>query len=181
MATAPHVCFGFLTKQGRMVKSMKRRFFVLEMGRLSYFEKPSGIDSPPYGIGWKGSLSMIKVTIQESTYSGDMTKILLVNLLDKRELLLVSDSAEDASRWRRALQLHIAFAATYPDIAFVEGDNFGEEKEKIRRASLLGGLEQDNPEHVTSSPVENDAADRLTVIPIPGFVMKVRREDKSKV
>jgi len=34
------------------------RYFVLELGKLTYYEKPS--DEPPYGISEKGSIPSLK-------------------------------------------------------------------------------------------------------------------------
>lgn len=48
---------GWLRKCGHMVKSWKKRYFVLDgtRGEVSYYEK--ALDFPPYGEGLKGAYS----------------------------------------------------------------------------------------------------------------------------
>lgn len=53
------VKLGWLKKRSRegLIKNTKTRFFVLENGKIKYYEKKQS-DSPPYGDKFKGELSL---------------------------------------------------------------------------------------------------------------------------
>lgn len=55
---------GWLKKRSRegLIKNVKNRFFVLEGGKIKYYEKK--IEIPPYGDKFKGELSLRGATVE---------------------------------------------------------------------------------------------------------------------
>jgi hypothetical protein len=198
-ASPPPICLGHLTKLGHVLKNWKKRFFVLEMGRLTYFEKPSGKDVPPYGVSQKGCMVLTNVQLQESVQEGErnsevLNQIYLVHEDSGKDLLLSAADYQDAQRWKDALQAHILFATVHSDMTYSDRDTEVEEKAKLRRASLLQTTdgrtsshdirlsgEKDPSEQALIIPQIIGSAEKITVRPTAGFVIKTRRESGIKV
>lgn len=183
------------------MKSWRKRFFVLEMGRLTYFEKPSGKDASPYGVNQKGCMVLTNVQLQESDQDAErnsdiLNQIYLVNVDNGKDLLLSASDYQDAQRWKDALQAHILFATVHSDMAYTDRDTDVEEKAKFRRASALltpnsgdrsqsqdirlSG-EKDSPDAIPLVPQIIGSAEKITIKPNAGFVIKTRRETGTKV
>jgi hypothetical protein len=208
MSIAPPVCLGYLTKLGHMVKSWKKRYFVLEMGRLTYFEKAviakdtsSPSLSPPYGVNQKGCMVLTNVQLQESDQEDDrnpsnvMNQIYLVHMDTGKDLLLSAPDYQDAQRWKEALQAHILFATIHADLAYAERDSMTEEIKKTRRASMIvpapapvAEFRSNSDPSAEKDPGEAagmtnalEPGDKITIKPTAGFVIKTRREGGMKV
>jgi len=96
---------GYINKQGRNVPTWNLRYFVLEKGKLVYYEKATADNEYPYGVNEKGSLpSLAGVSVE---VNGDN-----VNLTggDDRTLLLNFSSKVDLDAWVDAFNSHIAYA-----------------------------------------------------------------------
>jgi hypothetical protein len=52
----PAIVKGWLRKEGQSFKSWKKRYFVLNLGEIVYYEKPSS--NPPFGEKSKGKLAL---------------------------------------------------------------------------------------------------------------------------
>lgn len=180
------------------MKSWRKRFFVLEMGRLTYFEKPSGKDASPYGVNQKGCMVLTNVQLQESDQDSErnsdmLNQIYLVNIDSGKDLLLSAADYQDAQRWKEALQAHILFATVHADMAYTDRDTDVEEKAKFRRASALMSTERppsqdlrlsgekDSSDLISPIPQIIGSAEKITVKPNAGFVIKTRRETGTKV
>jgi hypothetical protein len=181
------------------MKSWRKRFFVLEMGRLTYFEKPSGKDASPYGVSQKGCMVLTNVQLQESDQESErnsdvLNQIYLVNEDSGKDLLLSAADYQDAQRWKEALQAHILFATVHSDMAYTDRDTDAEEKSKMRRASALLISSDIRPSSLDRLSGEKEASDlpplvpqiigsaeKITVKPTAGFVIKTRRESGTKV
>jgi hypothetical protein len=199
-AAPPPVCLGHLTKLGHRMKNWKKRFFVLEMGRLTYFEKPSGKDTSPYGVSQKGCMVLTNVQLQESDQDAErnadvLNQIYLLHEDTGKDLLLSAADYQDAQRWKEALQAHILFATVHSDMTYSERDTDVDEKAKMRRASMLRPStdgrppshelrlsgEKDPSELMMLTPQIIGSAEKITVRPTAGFVIKTRRESGIKV
>lgn len=205
MSSPPSICTGYLTKLGHVIKSWKKRYFVLEMGRLTYYEKQSNKDIPPYGINQKGCLVLTNVQLQESDQDNDknnegLNQIYLVHIDTGKDLLLSADDYSEAQRWKEALRSHILFATIHSDMAFTDRDTLNDEKAKMRRASQMvmssTSIDNGNSLLLTENRISNDKespdlsilsaqnniqSEKITVKPTPGFVIKTRRESGIKV
>lgn len=62
MNAAPPIKCGWLTKysrgRGTLIRNWKRRYFVLELGILKYYEKKLPSEEPPYGESLKGEVKL---------------------------------------------------------------------------------------------------------------------------
>lgn len=139
MSAPPPICTGYLTKLGHLIKSWKKRYFILEMGRLKYYEKQSS-DSSFLGIKQKGCMVLTNVQLQESEQENEkdsdiINQIYLIHIDSGKDLLLAADDYRDAQRWKEALREHILFATIHSDMAYTENDTIEDEKLKMRRAS----------------------------------------------
>lgn len=61
---APTIKKGYVMKQGHKHKNWKNRYFVLNEGKITYFENPA--DKPPYGTTQKGEMTLENVEISRS-------------------------------------------------------------------------------------------------------------------
>eukprot|EP00603_Paraphysomonas_imperforata_P010340 CAMPEP_0114479910 /NCGR_PEP_ID=MMETSP0104-20121206/16837_1 /TAXON_ID=37642 ORGANISM="Paraphysomonas imperforata, Strain PA2" /NCGR_SAMPLE_ID=MMETSP0104 /ASSEMBLY_ACC=CAM_ASM_000202 /LENGTH=116 /DNA_ID=CAMNT_0001655333 /DNA_START=113 /DNA_END=460 /DNA_ORIENTATION=+ len=98
LGSIPALLKGHFVKRGHFIKNWKSRFFVLELGRLSYFEKENSTGEPPYGEGFLKSIVLRNVGM---SHHDDPTMISLADRLDKRDLLMQASSEEDADVWRK--------------------------------------------------------------------------------
>lgn len=108
---------GVFSKRGHFRKNWKSRFFVLELGRLSYFEKenteekekkekekegggdtPVGQGSRIRGSGFLKSLVLRNVGL---THHDDPKMLVLVDGLTHFDLFLKASSVETAGIWRK--------------------------------------------------------------------------------
>lgn len=119
---APPLLKGYLVKRGHIVKSWKNRFFVLELGRLSYFEDISALpDQPPYGINLKGNISLANIIAGGQT--NDPMKIYLVDTVTHVELYMQANSPKEAKNWIQNLKVHAEFAKIYPSMTLLIDSN----------------------------------------------------------
>lgn len=107
LATAvPRLHSGFMSKQGQINRTWKKRFFVLDKGELAYFTSES---SPGSGIG-KEQVGEAIVLFHYKVSTPSMGKILLSKTTETgRELLLVTEDASKHEEWVRALGAHINY------------------------------------------------------------------------
>lgn len=136
--SGPPLVTGYLKKQGHVVRNWKRRFFVLEQGRLTYFEKTSGKEQPPYGINPKGCLVVGGMELQEpeEPTEEDRTKIYLIDVNTGKDLLVSAASESEASMWKEALYKHISFAQYNPSLVLQPGDDLNDDES--RRVAAIG-------------------------------------------
>lgn len=178
---------GFLKKRGQRIKTWKRRYVALELGRLSYFEKSNGTEEPPYGIGLKGSLSLLGYSV-EGGPKDDM--LLLVHQSDKREMLIEAENGiDDAANWRALLEHHIQFCNENPTLCLQIEATFQEDEAK--RAVVANKFAQDIRASLATplSDMKEDGDDDQRAVvsaPVPfklnpGFVIKSKRMDGMKI
>ena len=96
---------GVFSKRGHFRKNWKSRFFVLELGRLSYFEKENTdeatADTPGNcGIRFLKSLVLRNVGL---SHHDDPKMIVLVDRLTHSDLLMKASSVEMAELWRKVI------------------------------------------------------------------------------
>ena len=209
--SSPPLMTGWLQKQGHFVRNWKKRFFVLEMGRLQYFEKRSPKEGPPYGVNSKGCILMKHIELQEpdvdERHSEDANKIYLMDTETGKDLLVAANDYNESQMWKEALQAHIRFARFNPDLVLQPGDDFADDESK-RLSAQYANADSSVPirsiskawnaeEIVSTSPPSSYTADgggvlppgatasvgvgKVTVTPVPGFVIKTRRESGMKV
>jgi len=115
----PETLTGYLMKQGHDVRNWRKRYFVLESGRLSYYEKSSGKNEHPYGSRIKGSLSLQYVVAhlgeEKDTHDSHGNRIYLVDNSSGADLLISAADYEEAVLWNSLINKHIQFAKEYPD------------------------------------------------------------------
>ena len=104
---------GFLYKQSRgasFFKNWRKRYCVLEQGIFSYYEHKS--DEYPYGTGLKGTMTLKKAIIAETSTKGkESSKILIKSgLFEQEDLILDAETPENAEQWVKAIIKHIDFA-----------------------------------------------------------------------
>mmetsp|Transcript_24722 Transcript_24722/g.41804 ORF Transcript_24722/g.41804 Transcript_24722/m.41804 type:complete len:623 (+) Transcript_24722:84-1952(+) len=178
---------GFLKKRGQRIKTWKRRYVALELGRLSYFEKSNGTEEPPYGIGLKGSLSLLGYKVEDGP-KDDM--LLLVHHSDKREMLIeVENGADDAANWRALLEHHIQYSNANPTFCLQIEASFQEDE--AMRAIVANKFAHDIRSSLATPLVDEkmDSGDDQRAVmsaPVPfklnpGFVIKSKRMDGMKI
>jgi hypothetical protein len=201
---SPPLKIGWLQKQGHFVKNWKRRYFVLEMGRLQYFEKKCPKEAPPYGINSKGCITMSNMDMLEPEVdeknAEDANKIYLFDQVTGKDLLVSAADVIECLEWKNALKLHISFATQYPQLVLQAGDDSAEDETKrvsLQRTisiesgrspslSKAWGKEEDLAASSGAfSSSGGEAAEGggigVCVQPSPGFVIKTRRENGMKV
>ncbi|KAI9923122.1 hypothetical protein PsorP6_001652 [Peronosclerospora sorghi] len=92
-------CTGWLTKQGRTVKSWKRRFWTLHGTTLSYYKSERG--------ALVRTVDVVNVQTHVSIPHG-----LLVSTRSGRDLVLQADSTHERARWVQALRDAVASTTT---------------------------------------------------------------------
>jgi len=103
-SSLPSLKRGFIDIQGKLAaNNWINRYFVLELGKLTYYEKPS--DEPPYGISEKGSIPSLKG--KKVIDNGNMVAL---EGGKEREIKLKFDSEESKKQWSKAFERHIAYA-----------------------------------------------------------------------
>lgn len=113
---------------------------MLDTGRISYYEKTSGKNEPPYGVNLKGSMSLDNVKMQhaveeESEVESHPNRIYLIDSVTGVDLLISAADADECVLWKSLLKKHIDFSNKYPgDILSIE--EVGGDKSK-RRWSLF--------------------------------------------
>ena len=86
---------GYLTKLGKVVKSWKKRWFVLNGSQLSYYDKP--------GKKQLGSIDMskvIQVELNDDPKRENSFKIIIPNT---RTYVIIADSKQECLDWVNAL------------------------------------------------------------------------------
>lgn len=106
---------GFLKKTGHFMSTVHRRFFVLDMGVISYFEKedPAAVGK---GVNLKGQMHLSGANAEWS--AGGLTLNITNNSKDvktvaarvKSDLLLTAEKLQEAQEWRDSVADHIVFA-----------------------------------------------------------------------
>lgn len=185
---------GFLKKRGQRIKTWKKRYVVLELGRLSYFEKSTGTEEPPYGIGLKGSLSLRGYSVEDGPKD---SMLMLTHKTDKREMLIeVENGPDDAANWRALLEHHIKFCNDNPTLGLRVDASFLDDE--ANRAVVANKFREDIKNRESSivpfssdekADVDGSADDQRPVVmsaPVPfrlnpGFVIKSKRLDGRKV
>jgi hypothetical protein len=99
---------GYLSKRGhgRFRSNWKPRYFVLEMGRLSYFEKEDESGEPPYGRLFLKSLVLRNVSI---SHHDDASMILLIDSISGYDMRLKADSVDTAEVWRKVRRKNVLY------------------------------------------------------------------------
>lgn len=103
---SPPIKVGSLKKQGHVMRTWRRRYFVLDMGILSYFEKEG--EEKGFGTGQKGCINLCGAEVKWSpgldrlyvTAGGEASK----------DLLVQADTEDIAAEWNKALRQHIRYA-----------------------------------------------------------------------
>ena len=141
---------GYLKKEGHLVRSWKKRFFVLDMGLLVYYEKEGegnrvNPPRPPLGEGEKGRLTLAGATVTKEDGAGrlgvNMNRI-YISGKNSEDLLLEAETDMAADAWYRDIQLHIQFAENNPHLVDVDeqdGRLIGEDARGSDRRSSTDG------------------------------------------
>lgn len=95
-----HITKGWLTKQGGFVKNWKRRFFVLENNRLSYYDKED-LKKKRGTIDLDAAYS---ICLAPETKKPNSFKIIIPN---QRTFFITSDSKEDMDAWMKTIRSNI--------------------------------------------------------------------------
>lgn len=172
---------------------------------MQYFEKKGPREAPPYGINCKGCITMSNMDMQEpdvdARNSEDANKIYLYDKITGKDLLVSAGDYNECQDWKEAIKAHIIFAIQYPTLVLKAGDDSADDDTK--RESLQRTLSESNgrppsiskawgkdEELSSSSPGASAFASGESgeispggscVVPIPGFVIKTRRESGMKV
>ena len=212
--TSPQLLTGWLQKQGHFVRNWKKRFFVLEMGRLQYFEKKSPKEGPPYGVNSKGCILMTHIELQEpdvdEANSEDANKIYLMDTESGKDLLVAASDYKECQIWKETLQAHIRFARFNPDLVLQPGDDYADDESRrlsaqrmsaeslpIRSISKAWNAEElvhasgaanaalmeasrKSPPSGAGAGGGGGTATTFIIQPVPGFVIKTRRESGMK-
>jgi len=138
---------GFLKKEGHFFRNWQKRFFVLDMGVLKYYEKESasGRENPPrapYGESLKGTITLAGASVTKENAdarSGVGLNRIYISGKDAQDLLLEADTEMALDAWFHDIQQHVQFADNNPHLVDVEDDkNGGSAAERARK------LYQDN-------------------------------------
>lgn len=119
VAIPPKGVAGYFSKQGHLIKNWKRRFFVLDYGRLTYYKRAHEEGLTRIGHKMLGSMPLTCVEMDvcyhvENTYE-ESSRIYLNNIITGVDLLLQLPS-EVMGVWEAALRAHIFFASSSPDM-----------------------------------------------------------------
>lgn len=188
-AVLPVTHTGYLRKLGQKIKNWKRRFFVIELGRLTYFEKDDGSEEPPYGINMKGAVTLEGYEVEDGP-GNNMLR--LTHATEKRELTIEAEEGkEDVEFWRSLFESHILFCNENPTLFLQVGATFQEDEAKRAAAALkfrgrdrASSLANMQDTHGGESSTENAGALVSAPEPIqlnPGFVIKSKRVNGQKV
>jgi hypothetical protein len=193
----PDMKRGWLTKQGRnLFKSWKKRYFVLENGLMSYYE--SDLDLPPYGSKLKGQMSMRGARLDVYYDTGgirDEKRLYVAGGGAENDVLLEGTNSFEIRQWSVALEQHISFANERPEfVLFREDDERSSKNELIRENLDLAacspgeGLSPgfSSPTSLTRAWDAENIVNKMSFEPIsftptPGFVVKTRTGDGSKI
>jgi hypothetical protein len=125
----PKLKQGFIGKEGQFLKNWNIRYFVLDNGDLSYYEKPHNL--PPYGINKKGSGTFYYLMELLNEKVARLMKLLILSLVpslkgkslvedgdlmvkitggEARDILLKFTDNENKVEWMAALNEHIAYS-----------------------------------------------------------------------
>ena len=88
---------GTFSKRGHFRKNWKNRFFVLELGRLSYFDKENSTGEPPYGTKFLKSVSLRNFGMM---HHDNPCMIVLVDPTTNADLWMKATDVETAELWR---------------------------------------------------------------------------------
>lgn len=160
---------GWMKKKGHIIKNWKKRYFVLEKGRLRYYEH--ALEVSPFGRVEKGEISLKGSKVYASTTSADgaffevCTGGGIVTVIE-------ADNPEAANEWIETIQLHMDYffvkSTTSGDLIYATPD-YQEVQEKVtidneayldkknkarRRSSILLGAE---------TPVSHTAIELISV------------------
>lgn len=112
---------GYLTKQGGLVRSWKKRWFILKNNYLYYFKSPNHLGDT------KGAVSLEEVVAQRAQFPGKTDHGFTIRTPD-RLYNIYADSEQDANEWVTAINKaasarsrSIAVQATMTYILVVKG------------------------------------------------------------
>lgn len=86
---------GKFSKRGHFRKNWKSRYFVLELGRLSYYEKEGRNGE---GVGYLKSMVLRNAGI---SHHDDPAMIVIVDKLNRTDLFIKAESVSMAEDWRK--------------------------------------------------------------------------------
>jgi hypothetical protein len=97
---------GMILKEGHVIRNWKNRFFVLEKGKLAYFENQKA--DYPYGVTQKGEVSLKGVSV---SVNKNIVSLNTKNEQGKEVLALNLDIKypNEREEWVAAIQEHIAY------------------------------------------------------------------------
>lgn len=134
---------GYLKKEGHMIRNWKKRFFVLDMGLLVYYERESAGNKknppvPPFGENEKGRLRLSGATVTREDAHGrlgvSMNRIYLSGK-NAEDLLLEADTEVAADVWFQDIKAHIEFADRNPHLVDIDDNDAVLSQEQINRHS----------------------------------------------
>lgn len=115
---------GYLKKEGHLVRNWKKRFVVLDMGVLIYYEKEAAgnkLNPPraPLGDVEKGRITLAGATVSKENVDGrlgvNMNRI-YISGKNVEDLLLEADTEVAADAWFKDIKEHIEFADNNPHL-----------------------------------------------------------------
>mmetsp|Transcript_34063 Transcript_34063/g.70329 ORF Transcript_34063/g.70329 Transcript_34063/m.70329 type:complete len:420 (+) Transcript_34063:115-1374(+) len=174
MAEPPVMKKGWMKKQGRkgMIKNWKRRFFILNRGHISYYEKE--LTQAPYGDSLKGELHLANTEIIIENKKYNEKQIFVVSFSGEYNLLMEADSTEEADAWVDAIELHIKHANGGDDDSEEEEDSRNSAADAAARQKLRDAkagsmlVKQPAADLVGNSVSESDASDDASPLAADG-------------
>jgi hypothetical protein len=178
---------GWLNKKGRsnLFKNWKRRYFVLELGLISYYENDT-LET------MRGQMELGGATLEDyfdrGTSSMVADRIFINGCKTEHDMLIECETFDNCNLWRTHLAEHIAFANAYPDLVLHKtSDSRSNNNEAVRQivatqhadtnAALREAWEMENSMQISST----SGFEPLEISPKPAFVIKVKKLGGKKL
>jgi hypothetical protein len=107
-----------MRKKGHVVSNWKRRYMVLESGKITYYEKEA--PAYPFGLSEKGVFELRGMKASVSTDGvkpNGPARFYVSNGVKGEDLLVEVESAAERDAWLVAIEQHIRFADSAPPSA----------------------------------------------------------------
>lgn len=108
-----------MKKQGHVLRTWRRRYFVMDMGMIQYFDKKGA--SANQGDGYKGRLYLAGCEVR---WTPNTDRLYITASEGARDLLLQTESIDDAEEWEAAILRHIDYASKYKQLAAESSADF---------------------------------------------------------
>lgn len=113
----PQGLAGFLKKRGHIIRNWKRRYFVLEAGRLTYYQSAVEEGYTRTGTKLLGSMALTGVDMEVDKHVNaaweDVGRVYISDVVTGVDLML-QIPADVIEMWMKGLQEHLEFACRCP-------------------------------------------------------------------